>query len=71
MFNLLKSDKIPYIKYGIYLIRKQTSIENSPPIIDLCNMGVVEFLLKNLEILIKDEQAIVRLFNFNKLIFSV
>lgn len=60
IFNLLKSDNFTYIKFGIYLIRKQLTIENNPPILELCDKGLVHQLLSNLEMQITDEQVVVR-----------
>jgi len=59
IFNLLKSTNFSYIKFGIYLIRKQLTLENNPPIRELCEKGIVHQLLSNLEMQITDEQVIV------------
>ena len=60
IFNLLKSTNFSYIKFGVFLIRKQLTLENNPPIRDLCDRGIVHQLLSNLEVQITDEQIVVR-----------
>jgi hypothetical protein len=59
IFNLLKSTNFSYIKFGIYLIRKQLTLENNPPISELCDKGIVHQLLSNLEMQITDDQVVV------------
>lgn len=66
--NLLKSTNLNYIKYGIYLTRKQLTLELNPPVNQFHDLGFIQLLLDVLEKMITDEQAVViiqKQFKFN------
>jgi hypothetical protein len=58
--NLFKSNNLFYKKYGIYLIRKQLTLEANPPIKELYENGFVQELMSILENLWNDENIVVR-----------
>lgn len=66
--NLLKSNNISYIKYGIFLTRKQLTLELNPPLNEFIRLGFTQQLSNVLESFITDEQIVVNLsLNFKKL----
>jgi hypothetical protein len=58
--NLLKSNNLPYKKYGIFLTRKQLTLEVNPPIKELYENGFVQELMSILENFWTEENIVVR-----------
>ncbi len=65
--NLLKSNNFSYIKYGIYLTRKQLTLELNPPVNDFIRLGFTQQLISALESFMTDDQIIVCILLFIQL----
>ena len=58
--NLLKSNNLPYKKYGIYLTRKQLTLEINAPFKEIYENGFIQELMSILEKHWNDENIVVR-----------
>lgn len=59
IFNLLNSTNFSYIKFGIFLTRKQMTLQMNPPIKAFLERGIIQQLMSNLETKYTDEQVVV------------
>jgi hypothetical protein len=61
--DLLTSNEIDMIKYGVYIVRKQMSVEKNEPSNIMIENHIPELLIKLLDEHLNDDSITVKIFN--------
>jgi hypothetical protein len=68
--ELISAQELDLVKYGVYLVRKQMSVEKNVPTIHMLNNHIPEMLLNTLDKYLNDDSITVNIIYFSMKFFG-